>query len=399
MVQIFNVRHCFHMGGFMRCMIKFLLGIICLGGLSQQVEATAQFALLTGNRCINCHITTQGGAQRDELGQYAMDGVGLLAPNQTLPGRTAFADGKVLLGADFRAQMARSHVSPNAERKYFPMQAAVYATVRPSQAVKIEGTYNFGPIRYDGQEAWTASLMYQPTFDWPMLRVGHFQPPIGMRYDDHTMLVRQTPDVVGASSLIAPNYAEYGAEVHYYRKLWLSVTAGVYGARALSENNVMTVGQPVSLIQDRDKPSYLGRVVFWPKWVPQKMNFYVGGSLLKNDDFQLTNLFGGLGRQDRVAIMAETAFSDKENLRSTRTVSVDVSVQAKPGLILYVRGEHGTATNKRTGQTDIEIVTRQAVFGSQIFLMPQVEIRPEYRLLDTETFRSGRYAVQVHVFY
>ncbi|MFT5368881.1 MAG: hypothetical protein ACI8V2_003854, partial [Candidatus Latescibacterota bacterium] len=78
----------------------FLMG---MGGIAEEAEATAQFALLTGNRCINCHITTQGGAQRDELGQYAMDGVGLLAPTQTLPGRTAFANGKLLVGADFRA--------------------------------------------------------------------------------------------------------------------------------------------------------------------------------------------------------------------------------------------------------------------------------------------------------
>jgi hypothetical protein len=162
---------------------------------------------------------------------------------------------------------------------------------------------------------------------------------------------------------------------------------------------VMTAGQPVSLIQDRDKPSYLGRVVFWPKLVPQNMNFYVGGSVLKNDDFQLSNVFGGLGRQDRVAVMAEAAFSDKDNLRTSRMVSVDVSVQAKPGLILFVRGEHGTVTNKRTGRADVELTTRHAVFGGQIFLMPQVEVRPEYRLLDTETFRSGRYVLQVHVFY
>lgn len=380
-------------------MVVFLFCVGVLMGVPHQVGATTQFALLTGNRCINCHTSPQGGAQRDELGQYSMDGVGVMAPNQMLPGRTAFANGKVLVGADFRAQMARSHVSPDAERKYFPMQAALYSVVRPSQAVKIEGTYNFGPKKYDGQRAWTASLMYQPTFDWPMLRVGHFQPAIGMRYDDHTMLVRQTPDVVGASSLIAPNYAEYGAEVHYYRKLWLSLTAGVYGARALAENTVMTGGQQVSLIQDRDKLSYLGRVVFWPRLVPQKMNFYVGGSVLKNEDFQLSNLFGGLGRQDRVAIMAELALSDKESLRTTRATSVDVSVQVKPGVILYVRGEHGMVTHKRTGSADIELTTRQAVFGGQIFLMPQVELRPEYRLLDTETFRSGRYAFQVHIFY
>lgn len=384
--------------GVWRPIFSWCVLVFCFCGLAEQAEATVQFALLTGNRCINCHMTTQGGAQRDELGQYAMDGVGLLDPTQTLPGRTAFAGGKVLLGADFRAQMARSHVSPNAERKYFPMQAAVYMTARPSNALKLEGTYNFGPDKYDGQEAWTASVMYQPTFNWPMFRVGHIQPSIGMRYDDHTMLVRQVPDVVGASSLIAPNYAEYGAEVHYYRKLWLSLTAGVYAARALAENDVMTIGAPVSLIRDRDKPSYLGRVVFWPRLVPQKMNFYVGGSLLKNDDFKLTNLFGGIGRQDKVALMAEVAFSDKENLRTSRTVSVDVSVQPRSGVILFVRGEHGQVTHERVG-ANVELTTRQAVLGGQLFLMPQVELRPEYRILDTETFRSGRYAVQLHIFY
>ena len=68
--------------------------------------------------------------------------------------------------------------------------------------------------------------IYQPNYNWPALRVGHFQPSIGMRYDDHTMLVRQTPMLPGAASLIAPNYAEYGAEVHYYKKLWLSQTGG-----------------------------------------------------------------------------------------------------------------------------------------------------------------------------
>ncbi|MDA0709947.1 MAG: hypothetical protein O3B73_07050 [bacterium] len=378
-----------------------LLLCILIGSLgwAGRADATAQFSLLTGNRCVNCHISNQGGAQRDELGQYAMDGVGLLSPSQTLPGKTALANGKVLLGADVRAMTARSHVSPDAGRRYFPMQAAIYATARPSSQFKFSGTYNFGPKKYDGQQAWTASVAIQPTFNWPMLHVGYFQPPIGMRYDDHTVLVRQTPDVTGASSLIAPNYAEYGAEIHYYRKLWVSVTAGIYNARSLAENTVRTSSQPVSLIKDRDNPSLLGRIVLWPKWVPKKLNGYLGGSVLNNDDFSLINLFAGLGRQDRVAALAEIAFSDKENLRTTRTVSVDLSVQARTGLIVYVRGEHGRAMHPRAGTSDLDVMTRQAVFGGQIFLMPQVELRPEFRLLDTETFRSSRYAVQLHVFY
>ncbi len=363
-------------------------------GWMGQAEALSQFALLTGNRCINCHVSTQGGAQRDELGQYSMDGVGMLAPNYVLPGKTAFADGLLLLGADVRGQMARSHISPDAARKVFPMQVALYGVVRPSNAFKVEGTYNFGPEKYDGQRAWTASAIYQPNYDWPAVRVGHFQPSIGMRYDDHTMLVRQTPHVAGYSSLIAPNYAEYGAEVHYYKYLWLSLTAGIHRAHALAENTVRDAqGALVSLIADRDKPSFLGRVVLWPRWVEQKINFYVGGSWLKNGDFAMTNLFAGMGIQDMLAVMVEYALADKDDLRETKTASLDVSFQARPGLLFFARGERG-ATVRAT-----ELTTRQAVFGIQMFLTPQIELRPEYRILDTETFRSSRYALQLHVFY
>ncbi len=365
-----------------------------------QAEGLSQFALLTGNRCINCHISTQGGAQRDELGQYSMDGVGLLAPNYVLPGKTAYADGLLLMGADLRGQMARSHVSPDAERRVFPMQAALYGVVRPSNALKIEGSYNFGPEKYDGQRAWTASVIYQPNYNWPALRAGHFQPSIGMRYDDHTMLVRQTPDVAGAVSLIAPNYAEYGAEVHYYKALWLSLTAGVYRAHALSENTVRDAdGTLVSLIEDRDKPSFLGRVVLWPRLVEQKVNIYLGGSWLKNGDFLMTNIFGGIGLQDMVAVMVEYVLSDKDGARKTKTASLDVSFQAMPGLLLFARGERGETTHRRASESHLDLTTRQAVFGVQMFLTPQIEFRPEYRVLDTETFRSSRYALQLHVFY
>lgn len=369
-----------------------------LFGLFGQAEALTQFSLLTGNRCINCHTTVQGGGQRDDLGQYAMEGVGLLAPDYVLPGRTVFADGRFRIGADFRAMTARSHVSPQAERRYFPMQAAVYGMMRPSDVVKVEGSYNFGPKKYDGQQSWTASAVLQPHFNWPQVRVGFFQPSIGMRYDDHTMMVRQVPDVVGATSLIAPNYAEYGAEVTYYRPLWLSVTGGVFNARSLSENEVLTGGVPVSLIQDRDRPSFFGRVVFWPRLLEQKLNFYAGGSVLKNKDFQLVNIFGGAGYQDRVAVIMEMALMDKGSLEDAQNITLDVSFQPKSGLILYARGEHGKLTQYRTG-SQVALTTRQAVFGTQLFLTPQVELRPEYRVMDTETFRSTRYAVQLHVFY
>ena len=53
----------------------------------------------------------------------------------------------------------------------------------------------------------------QPSFKLPRLRIGYFQPSIGVRYDDHTAVVRQIAEGSGPRSLIAPNYAEVGAEL------------------------------------------------------------------------------------------------------------------------------------------------------------------------------------------
>ena len=91
--------------------------------------------------------------------------------------------------------------------------------------------------------------------------------------------------------------------------------------------------------------------------------------------------------------------SDADGLRSTRSFSVDLAWQVLESLILNLRGEHARSTLPRTNGADVSLETRQAVLGAQVFLIPGVELRPEYRLMDTETFRSVRYALQLHAFY
>jgi hypothetical protein len=280
------------------------------------------------------------------------------------------------------------------------MQAALYASYAATPWFRVEGTYNFGPEKFDGQQAWAASVLVQPSLAYPQIRAGHFQPSIGVRYDDHTMLVRQTASVVGANTLIAPNYAEYGAEATYYKPRWLSLTAGVFSARSLAENTLIdTAGQQVSLIEDEGRPSVLGRVALWPGLVQGKLTSYVGASVLVNGDFSLTSLFAGVGVQDRLSALGEYAISDREGLRETRNLTVDLSYQAVDPLVLTVRGERGETRLHRGGGSTTRVVTRQAVLGAQVFLLPQVELRPEFRLMDTETFRSTRYALQLHLFY
>ena len=385
-----------------RVLIGGAVGLLVgAGPWAQPAYGLPQFSLMTGNRCVNCHVNAQGGGLRDELGRYSMDEVGLIRPERNpLAGPNAFLDGKLLLGADFRAQMARSHVSPDASRRIFPMQASVYGAYQAATWIQLEGAANGGPKRFDGQQAWTASALIQPSLLYPQLRVGFFQPSIGTRYDDHTMGVRQAADVVGLTSLIAPNYAEYGAEVRYNRPRWLTLAAGIHGARSLAENTVVDqTGRSVSVIRDRDDPSFLGRIVLWPRAARGMWNFYLGGSGLVNGDFHLISLFCGAGLRDRGSLISELTMSEAEGLRRTRNLSVDLAWQVLEPVILNLRGEHARSVLSRTEGADVSLTTRQAVLGVQVFLIPQVELRPEYRLVDTETFRSARYALQLHAFY
>ena len=154
----------------------------------------------------------------------------------------------------------------------------------------------------------------------------------------------------------------------------------------------------ISLIDDEDHPTALGRAVFWPRLLERRLNLYVGGSHLVNDDFSLTSLFGGAGVGDVASLMVEYAFSDKEGIRETASLSVDLAYQGLGAIVLTARGETGTSTLLRDGTANVELETKQAVLGAHVFLTPQVVLRPEYRLMDTETFRSGRYAAQLHVY-
>lgn len=381
--------------------ITLLVFFVCIPNIS---FAIPQFSLLSGNKCVNCHVNNQGAGLRNELGWYASQELGLLKLDQVGLGAitklesNGYFDGLLTLGFDFRAQSARSHKSPDAERKTFPMQAAIYAAVKATDWATLEGTYNFGSVRYSGQEKYTASLLLQPEFSYPQLRIGYFQPSIGMRYDDHTMLVRQIGGAAG-SSLIAPNYAELGAEINYDAVKWATLSAGVFSANNLSENSVQDEeGKAISLIEDKKSPSFLGRLVFWPRAFENMLNTYVGASVLNNGDFTLTNIFAGAGLTDNVSLMGEYAISDKKDLRTTENASLELTYQIMPPLLAYARAERGVTTTTATAEA-VGTYSNQYVFGAQIFVLPFIEVRPEYRILDTELFKSTRYAVQLHVFY
>ncbi len=407
-----------------RFVITLILATASILRLSNNAVALPQYSLLTGNKCINCHYTTQGGGGRTELGWYSGKDMKLLSARSIGMGgldeieSNTLADGSLALGGDVRFQSVRSPRSDDATRKLIPMQFALYGSYQATSWLTAEAMVEIGAlyldmsgkgVPYNGQQSWMASVIIQPIPKLPALRIGHFQPSIGMRYDDHTMLIRQIPGANG-SSLIPPNYAEYGAELSYDGLKWLTASVGAFLPKALAGMTTTTPGGetipllintvPVdaSLVELVRSPSLSARVVISPRTDDHLVNTYAGASLLTNDVFTLVNAFAGVGLTGKASLMAEYALSGVQNGRQTRAVSIELSAQPFVWLLPFVRYEYGTTqTNPRALPS--ALYSRQVSFGTQFFPLPFVEIRPEYRLTTTEVYDAKRWTVQLHLFF
>jgi len=390
----------------MRFLFSFTIVLIAS---TLQLLSLPQFALMTGNKCISCHITSQGGSLRSELGAYSYAEVGMIDPDKLGLGslfqsieENTFYDGKLTLGLDARFQTVRGHTSPDDKRKYFPMQGSIYAQYAPFDEVKLEANYNAGHSsknRFPGQQPWLGSVLIQPSYDLPILRIGRFAPSIGIKYDDHSKLIRQYITNSGvnlSTNFMPPSIAEYGAELTYDSWHSMTVSAGVFGSSASSEINIRDInGNAVSVISAANKPTIAARLQLLEQFFDMKLNTFVGSSLLANDDYTNIRGFAGLGLTDEAALMIEYSQTEKKNYQKTSIISIDGMYSVINGLYATARFETGSTIVQSSKEYDAYSI----VLGVQAFVLPHVEIRPEYRIMDTNDFRSSRWAVQLHLFY
>ncbi|HLP27017.1 MAG TPA: hypothetical protein VK147_00160 [Candidatus Didemnitutus sp.] len=371
------------------------------------VLAIPQYTLMSGNRCANCHVNQQGAGLRNELGWYSMMDESIIKPSsiglgglfEPLQQSNLTLNETFNYGLDLRAQSSRG-IDSGSTRKTFPMQVAMHAAWTPQEGITVEGTYNAGPIRYDGQTSWSASVLAQPTKDWPQVRIGHFQPSMGIRYDDHSMMIRQIADNTAyAHPLIAPNYAEYGAEITYATPTWLSLSAGVFDMTNLARVNIN--GRQIT----PGSVGYSGRLVVSDhNTFTAITNSYVGASVLAANSMTMTSVFAGVGLEDRVSLMGEVFMMHSQGLADTRNAIVALMVKVFDGVYLEGRAEQATLTS--IAPTAYESTVTQWVIGAQLFVLPFLEIRPDYRIVETgqspqllDQYKAKRWNVQIHIFY
>jgi hypothetical protein len=402
--------------------------------------AVPRMSLTAGSPCATCHVSPSGGGLRNEIGWSSMSHSGALTFDQIGldflhdQKSNALFDGKVLLGFDMRLQYVRfgrptldddgDAVAP--EARFIPMQIQPSIAVIPVEGVTLTGTWSAGPNTrdgewcdtiYPGQSCYEAQAIVEPAAGLA-IRGGVFQPSIGIRHDDHTIYVRS--DAYERSRpLVPPNYAEPGVEVNWQPRSWFRADAGGFHTRKLDE-----ILNETAETADLWPAAYLARVSFLPQlqfrsapeattevdefgdpiatsgeartWL--QLNTWIGASVYGSGDYMMQNVFLGVGRAGGGALLLEGSHSTRTADHETFAGMAQLSYDFFDWLVVSARAE------RAFGKVDIgagrdEAAVSQYVATLELFPIPYVEIRPEYRVIKTDEYLLGQTTVQLHVFY
>lgn len=368
--------------------------------LASTAHALPRMTLTAGSRCSNCHVNPQGGGLRNDMGFYALAQAGMvtweqvgwqkfhdLSDNQAL-------DGRLTYGFDYRGVLAKLGAPRwgSDGQVVEPARIPVPMQLTPALAYKItdwlSATASVNPLwwvrNYPGQSPADGWLQIKLAQGMPSLRVGMIQPSFGIRHDDHTLLLRRNPKTLG-QPLLPPSYADPGAEVTWEPTHWLTVDAAALWGRNLA------LADPTALAAD--KPVFSGRLTLWPQVLDWGLNSWVGASALMADGSTLLGGHLGLGKNYWGTVIGEAVWSKTRGDREILSTLVHVSHSIKDWLVLEARWERSQST--QPGQADGEATSYVA--GIQWMPLPNVELRPEYRWLDTKDYLLAQYTLQFHL--
>ena len=393
-----------------------LSALVALLGLPSQAHAVPRMTFMTGAPCSACHVNVQGGGMRTDLGWGSMSHTGMLDWGQlgvswldTRESNELFP--RVAVGLDDRIQMARlgrpvrvptadggSEVR-TPDREVFFMQGQPYLSVEASDWLTLYGTWlatrqtlaegELCAEDYPGQSCAEVQAIFRPGADLPLLRAGLLQPSIGLRHDDHTMLIRSD----AGRPVIPAQYAEWGGEITWQPRYWLQADAGIFSNERLSR----AIGDPS--VVDSGGAAFAARLRFAPTWQlgrSARMISWLGSSLYSSGGFLMVSSFAGIGLLDRASLILEHAhlrYGGNQD-RQGENLSALFSLRIADWLYANVRGE--TAS---TGEGEAARYARSIVAGLEYFPLPFIELRPEYRYTRTRSWEMAQYTMQLHVFY
>ncbi len=366
--------------------------ILLLGFLSLSANALPRFTLMSGQPCMACHVNPTGGAMRNSYGtQMVSMGDLPMWRSDSFEVSTRLTP-NISFGADTRAQMLSANSlynfsatppGPGAGGTAFqPMQASIYLNVDLTENISVYIKNDF--ITSGGFEFWGIARIL-PNDGY--IKVGAFQPAIGLRVDDHTSFTRDgdyTQDGKYWGFGIYPNSKDVGLEVgEYFDNFFVcaSVTNG--------EFPLGNVGAATAAPNFTPNKAFTGRLEY-TNLITDDIGIMLGASGFVNDSLNIYGGFGGI----RVGVATITAdYEMGKNLTSggmtdttnANALMMELSVKIIQGLYGTLKYDSFTPDQANTSANNVARWT----IGAEWYPVNFVEIIPQFRMLKENSTAVG----------
>ena len=407
--------------------VALLAATLAICGTTNAALALPRMSLTAGSPCATCHVSPQGAGARNDIGWGMALDTAIYTPEAFKKLETnGFMEGKVMLGLDSRLQLARlgrPSAASKAEEGMFdgfaaaqkpdmvviPMQMQPTITLQPVHWLAVTGSYNFSTMRanYPGQSPFDAQLILHSDPMLPTFRLGMIQPTVGIRHDDHTMLLRADA-LEPRRPLIPAGYAEWGGELEWQPVSWLRLDAGGFMNTNLRAAAAARAADPVRATDSG--LVWSARAMVLPQWsegLDQAINAWAGISALGSGELMTAQAFAAVGRNEWGSLQVEASLGRGADGYETMALMALASYTFREWLVFEARAEQAMASAGAGAYGTREGLTRQFVLGAQIFPIPYFELRPEYRLIraresvagSSNEYILGQYTLQLHTYF
>jgi hypothetical protein len=164
----------------------------------------------------------------------------------------------------------------------------------------------------------------------------------------------------------------------------------------------------------KDSLSFSGRVFLSPE-LGHGLIGYATGSMFLNGDYKIGNVQFAIGMPDKLCLLLEFTNTQKAKFHPSDLTNPDnvadnaaykntfswlgeLTYQVTDNFLPFARIER---QNSRSGDNTQPLMVNQYILGAHIYLLPYIDLLPEYRIVDKEITPGyhSQFAFQIHVWY
>ena len=343
-----------------------------------------RFSIEEGSGCVNCHVNPSGSGMRNDHGSnvYTLDELTLRKwISKSDEDWDGYITNHIQIGGEFRIQSFHSE----RQTETFPMQAELYTKVDVNKSVDL-----YFETSLDGSNYEYFILFNQfPNKSW--IKLGKSSPNYGLMIDDHTAFIKS-----GNGTALDPNNRNLDIGLRSLFDPSDDKPLIIEGGTMIEDNMYLTMSISGSLLNEGVETlnNYTGSLIY--NGEIRKNPYMIGASIMREDDFSLSGLFGGISL-GKLTMTFETDFAKNLLYYIETSFASYAQLVYKPLQGLHFLVKYDYFDYNYNYKTDS---IARISYGFEIFPLNVLELKLQVRSYESKQLDfNNEYLLQLHTWF